>query len=187
MHTGRDRKNGEGKSRSGFTIAELMVATTLFLVVGGIAMSSVLALMGGSTRLAEYVLMNNTSHRVLETFARDIRMANDVIDHPTKHTLNFTRPNWDDPTVHDTIRYRFVPEERALFRRINEEPERAILNNLEDFELRCFNILRNPTTHRLEVKEVQIDAVMARRIVSTRVSNHIISARFMMRNKRVAE
>ncbi len=186
MRTGGDIKKNTG-SRRGFTIAELMVATTLFLVVGGIAMSSVLALTGGSTRLAEYVLMNNTSHRVLETFARDIRMANDVLEHPTSHTLHFTRPNWDDASVNDTIRYRFVPEERTLYRQENAGSERALLTNLEEFELRCYNILRNPTVHRLEVKEVQIDAVMARRIVSTRVSNHIISARFMMRNKRVAE
>lgn len=163
-----------------------MIATTLFLVVGGVAMSSILALTGGSTRLAEYVLMNNTSHRVLETFARDIRMANDVLDHPTATTIRFTRPNWETPGVNDTIRYRYDAKEGVLFRQQNNNSEQAILRNLEDFELRCYNILRNQTNHRLEVKEVQIDAVMARRIVSTRVSNHIISARFMMRNKRVA-
>lgn len=180
--------------KTGFTLVETLFALTLSIVVGGIVASCMIALMQGVQRLGGYSDMNNVSHRSLELMARDIRMAIDVKEASDHHFVIDVQEFRNQEFIKSEIRYEYNKNEGVLER--NEVP---FMTGITDCSFRYFRLRPNhdygeeELTDKVmdslrEVKEIQVQATMEREYMVRRivVTNQIVSARFMMRNRIVA-
>jgi len=159
-----------------------MIAVVIGSLVLGSILATTMALTRGSASLLNYVDMNDDSRAMLEQFARDIRMGNDVTT-STESRLVFTSTGKNPGTTIPII-YNYVSSAGTLFRTVNGV-QSVVLNDIQQLEMRYFDLAGNPTTNALEVKEVQIEAIMRKKALSVDNTNHIITARFMMRNRTV--
>lgn len=173
---------GPSKGRSGFTLFEVLVAVFLGTIMLGSAFAVLLSLNRGSVALTHYTEMNAQSRQVMELFGRDMRMASDVsVADDQVLAVSTLNQNGDVVQViwdFDTVQSEVV--------RTEDGTSRVLLRNVDDFNLRYFTLRRDPTSHPLEVKEVQLEVLIRRPVLAATTTNHIVSARFMMRNRKVS-
>jgi len=96
------------KSKKGFTLVEVMVAMSLSTLLLASAYATLFSLAKGSESMINFSEMNSQSRFALELFARDMRMASDVLqDDFTTHSVVVRRrqPSGGDQIV----RYLFIP------------------------------------------------------------------------------
>jgi prepilin-type N-terminal cleavage/methylation domain-containing protein len=171
------------RSRRGFSLAEMMIAMTIGSMVMAMAMGSFMFLTNSFADLFNYAGMNAQSRSSLEIFSREMRMCNRVFVARSDY-LEMQVPDADGNQV--DIVYSYDPQARVFYRQVGTAPKRAMLRDVITLEMQYFTFRRNATNNPLEVKEVQLEAMMRMRAAKVDTSNHIISARFMMRNKIVA-
>ena len=61
----------------------------------------------------------------------------------------------------------------------------TFLYDVDELNLKYYNFRQSQTTNHREIKHVQIEGLMERRVLNLTNTNYVISARFMMRNKDV--
>ncbi len=183
--------------RSGFTIVELMMAVSISAFVLTSVYASLLSLAKGSEGMINYSEMNNQTRRALEMLGRDARMARDV---EIATTTQVMLEREIGGTVYDIL-YAYVPQTGTFSRTVFEDDDETdpsdktvasidgarttFLYNVETLDLKYYNFRQNETSNPTEVKHVQIEGALERRVINLRNTNYIISARFMMRNKDV--
>lgn len=146
-----------------------LISSALFASWGFIARSTV--------SIANYTEMNTVGRMGLETFSRDIRMAQDIRDF-SETGLTLLMDN------NERIIYRFEPDERAFIRETASDRE-VLFRDVDELILSRFTVLRTPATNDLETKQVQLELRMVRQSMGLDTSKKIVSARYIMRNKRV--
>lgn len=189
---------GPGMTRSGFaafTLVEIMLSLTILGFVVGSIMATFLSFSKSVRSVGHYSEMNQDSRYALETFARDVRAAEDVTLASTNE-LNLVLPS-TTPYDGRQIRYEFDPL-MAVFSRVerdsggNEIGSTILLDGVNEFALSYYDplgaelALSTPSL-LLSVKGVQLEAEMLREILTTEATDFVISARFMMRNRPVTE
>lgn len=190
-------------SRSGFTLAEVLITITISGFILTSAYAAIISLAKGTESLVNYTEMNNHSRRALELFGRDARSTSDVHDW-TSSKCTIRRKLWNGSSYSDRfITYEFHTNAGTLTRSIytvaNDAPgtllgTEILLYDVEDLFFTYYR-LHDPeiadydplARSLLEVKHVQLEALLERKVLTTKNTNYIISARFMMRNKHVAE
>ena len=70
--------------------------------------------------------------------------------------------------------------------RIYDGSSEVLLEDVDRFALSYFDLTRGATTNALSVKEVQIEAILLKEVLTINNTDEIISARFMLRNRRVS-
>lgn len=175
----------------GFTLVELMVSATLsgFLLVAVI--TSFLFLGRSGANMQNYTDMEAQARRTIETFAADVRMAREAT-WTSSNSLTLTVVTSAGATVAYT--YTYNPS-AGTFVRIAGGATTTLLTGISSFNFTAYKI--NTDTIDLSdastlasasnlTKQVQISL---RTIRSTRTvtdaTNSVISARFILRNKRV--
>jgi prepilin-type N-terminal cleavage/methylation domain-containing protein len=165
-------------ARSGFTLVELLLTMVVSSMILAGILGTWLFIAKSSVAIAEYSDMNAFGRRGLEYFARDVRMAHAVSN------FSSTGLTLDVDGV-GTVRYEF-DSVQGVFRRKVGDTESIIFRDVEELRLSRINILRNPAANDLETKQIQIDALVSTTILSRRISQKIISAQYIMRNKKVS-
>lgn len=191
-------------SKSGFTMAEVIMAVTISAFVLTSAYAAIMSLAKGTESLVNYTEMNNLSRNALEIFARDARMTKDVSDWSASK-FSGKRKVWNGTGyVWRYIVYEYFPNAGTFERSVftvdadntpgTELENEILLYDVEDLNLVYYR-MHDPEINNfdpiarsvLEVKHVQLEALLTRNVLTTENTNYIISARFMMRNKYVAE
>ncbi len=171
------------KSRKGFTLTELMIVTTLTVVLGGALFSAFGFVMRSSFAISNYASMTSDGRRGLEVFARDVREANNLTDFSeTSITLLIAPP---DESPYEVV-YRYNPNDKVFERYHNGETAVLMRDVQEDFHFTGFNVLHESTTNTREIKQVHLTLSMVQRVIDRDTSEKVISARYIMRNKAVA-
>lgn len=172
-----------------------MVATSL----SGIVMAGVLStfvLMGqNGYNASNYSMMEAESRRALEIFAQEARMADNIQWHnPSSVTLSVVQDTgtylvtytYDDTTT--------APTAHTFYRRLggvssSAEPQ-ILVRKVTDFAFRRYKVVNGTdfsATNDLETKQIQITLRIVRTGATTvEASNAVLSARVVLRNKRVA-
>jgi type II secretory pathway pseudopilin PulG len=181
--------------RRAFTLAELMIAMTLTVVAMSGILSTALMITRSGYRVDQYTDMENESRKSLEQFGQDVRMAQDVTWHDA-NSLTLTLPI--DATSANTIncRYTYDPVAKTLTR-ITTGKTTVLLTGIEQCTLMGFKINGDPThtsatpatpwvTISNSTKQLQL-SVSSKRTQTTSIetAQKVISARFILRNKRV--
>ena len=84
-----------------------------------------------------------------------------------------------------TVNYTFDNAADELVRTY-DGTSTILLSNVDQFALSYFDLTRNSTTNALSVKEVQIEAILLKKTLNLSNTDEIISARFILRNRRVS-
>ena len=206
----RKMKLTSQSAKKGFSLAEVVVAVTISAFVLTSSYAAIISLAKGSESMTNYTEMNSKSRFTLETFGRDMRMAKAVkdfnpnnADHNTRITI--LRDVWDNATSDYIERYitdEYLPSAGVFQRVVNavavaangsqsigsEVKREILLFDVINLDIQYFNLVNNTNANvsALSVKHVQISATLQRSVLGFKNTNYIISARFMMRNKRVA-
>lgn len=161
---------------------ELMIAVALAgIVLAGVAVTLNMWARS-SMSLGNYADMSGNSRRALDVFAYDVRMANDV---SVSGTTNFVFTAYDSGSGNAAVSYSFDADAKTLTRTYNGVAT-IILNDVDRFGFSYLDLNRVATTDALSVKVVQIEAVLLKQVLNLNNTDEIISARFMLRNRRVS-
>ena len=177
--------HGTVSRRSGFTLVEMMVGATLsgFILAG--VLSTFLFMGRTGANIRNYSDMESQARRALEQFAQDVRQASAV--------------SWtNDTTIVLTVDSASVTYAYAsgAFTRATAAGTSTLLNGITTFAFKAYSITGTEITGigtttsvasaNLNTKQLQISLEAAR--TSTTVAtatNTVLSARFILRNKRV--
>ncbi len=195
------------KSKSGFSLAEVMVAVTISAFVLTSAYAAIISLAKGSESLMNYTEMNSQSRKAIELFGRDAR-ATEQVNTFSSNKFTLLREVWTGSYYADRfITYEYIPAAGTFSRIQNrativkgarvpgaEIDREILLYDVEDLNFKFYRLYDpeipnyDPIARtRLEVKHVQLEAKLLRTVLTNENTNYIISARFMMRNKYVGE
>lgn len=172
-------------SRKAFTLVEVLVAMTLSGLVLAIATGSLLFLAKSTQGLGNYQEMNMVSRFTLEQFGSDARMTATV---NSATASNVSLEVYNSTGTTDTVVYSFDSSAGTLSRTAGGTAK-IVLKDVISLSLIYFNLngdALSASPNPLEIKEIQLQAEMQREVLKISNTNEIISARFMMRNRRVS-
>ncbi len=175
--------NRKGRLAAGFTLTELMIVMTLTVIMSGALFSAFGFVLRSSLSISNYVDMTSAGRRGLEYFARDVRMADDISNFSENAMTLQIDPRNSTPYE---VTYRYVEADEA-FEREEAGNIRVLMNDVKEFHLRRFNVVGTETVSDLETKQIQLELSMIKEVLGRDTSEKVVSARFIMRNKKVAE
>lgn len=172
-----------GAAARGFTLVEMLIGSSLAAFILTAVMTTFLFLGRSGANVQNYNDMEAQSRRALEQFAQDVRQASDITwSSSTDITLTVDATN---------IRWRYVSSD-GTFRREIGGTERTMISGVTTFAFQSYSItgasvsLADLAAARRQTKQLQIslEAQRANRTVA-RATNLVLSARYILRNKRV--
>lgn len=161
---------------------ELMLSIAIGGALLAAATTSINLWARSSMSVGNYADMSGSCRRALDIFASDVRMANDV-SVSTANTFTFTAFDSGSGTV--TVSYAFDSGNDTLTRTYDGN-SRVILEDVDQFGFSYSDLTLSATANPLSVKVVQIEAVLQKQVLNMNNTDEIISARFMLRNRRVS-
>jgi type II secretory pathway pseudopilin PulG len=171
----------ERARRAAFTLVEILIASGLAAFVLTAVMSTFLFLGRSGVNIQNYNDMEAQSRRSLEQFAQDVRQASSI--------------TWTSSTditlVVDTANVRWH-HSAGTFSRTAAGTTRTMISGISTFAFKAYNItgseisLTDLAAAGRQTKQLQISLEAARtnRTVA-RATNIVLSARYILRNKRV--
>lgn len=179
--------------RSGFTLVEVMVSAALGGILLIAVLTSFLFLGRSGANMQNYAEMESQARRAIERFGQEVRMAKDA-KWISSNSLELTvvTSSGDEKTYI----YTYDPAKRT-FDRQHGSVTTTLLSGISEFVFTAYQInttsldLNNPDTladASAVTKQIQISlsTVRSNRTVAD-ATNTVISARFILRNKRVQE
>jgi Tfp pilus assembly protein PilW len=191
----------EGRLRStaaGFTLAEVLIASTLSAFVLAAVMSSFVFLGRTGFRTAGLSELEAEVRRGLETFAQEARLARDVRWNNAQ-SVTLLLPSGSPASM---VTYGYDADahsatHRAFYRVVGDAdsaaPRRALIRDLaDDFTFKRYRLetasgTTNVAANDIETKQLQI-VLRAQRTAGTSAATDqsITSSRYILRNKRVS-
>jgi hypothetical protein len=188
------RAPASARRRSGFTLIELIIATTRSSLVLVGVMSTFLFLARASVAAANYSDMEVETRAAIEIFARDVRMASNV----TWNSDDSVTLAVDTATGRTNVTYAYNANAvsgrpaRSFTRTIGANTE-VLVTGIRVFEYTAYKINTeaislasiNTATNQM-TKQIQISMEIERRRPTVALTtDKVISARFVLRNKAV--
>ncbi|MFP4540235.1 MAG: type II secretion system protein J [Opitutales bacterium] len=171
-------------ARAGFTLVEILIAMTLSALALTVTASGLLALGKGSESLLNYSEMNTESRAALELLGRHLRSTQDV---SAASATGFVITRLDSAGQPQDLRYNYEADKGTLtVTDLATGDAEILLRDVSSLTLAYYTLQQAPTSNALEVKHVQLEAELERQVLSVANRNYIISARFMLRNRRVS-
>lgn len=183
----------------GFSLSEVMIASTLTVMVMSGVMGSVIMTMRTGYHVEQYTDMENQSRLSLEIFGRDVRMAKSVtwVD---ANNINLTLPTSTEGNGTVVYTYSYNPV-RKEFSRIADGKTQLLIIGIDSLELHGYQLTGDPvfTTDHMpatpfdwaiagsNTKQIELSVSSSRqqgRKINT--TQKIISARFILRNKQTS-
>ena len=183
--------SGRSARTRGFTLVEIMVTVTLLSIIMASMIGSFLVFSKGMAGLSNYSEMSNSSRQTLEHFARDAHSADTLLT-ANSSEFKFTVP--EDAGGY-TLHYIYDSDARSFTRMKYSEDgtllwTQVLFEDIKEeagaFEMIFYNRMNVDVTTDssvlIEAKTVQIDAKLVKKVINQSNTDHIISARFLMRN-----
>jgi len=167
------------RAKAGVSLVELMIALSIASVLLVMVTAVLISFSQWSYGLGNYLAMNQQSRQALEVMGRDFRMAS-VVNEISDDRVSFSVPTAGGGLL--VIRYE-IDAGNGTVRRVADGESRVILDSVNDINFQFFNVLGAESTLLSDVKVVQVNAEMQRRVLAATNTNYLISARFTMRNK----
>jgi len=172
-------------SSRGYSLAEVLIALSLCLMLSGAIMGGMLFMMRSSIAVGNYADMNMESRRGLEILGRDLRGAAEVAPDFTETSFQIVtfRPNgtWE------TVSYSFHPDDpgQPLVRTMGTE-ERNLITNIGELSFRYYDLQGQEVANPLAIKQVQVRLTTRQTAGGIDQTEKVISARFILRNRAVS-
>lgn len=182
------RKLRGPKSRSAFTLVELLVATGLSGIVLAAVLTSFIFIARAGIALQNYSDMETQARNAMERFAQDARMSSGV----EWNTANSVTITIEQSGSSSTATYAYDSSARTFSRTVGSDTQ-VLITNVRAFAFNAYSIDTQTVSlgaitaaTNLATKQVQISLETERAHSALALStNKVISARFVLRNKRV--
>jgi type II secretory pathway pseudopilin PulG len=181
------------RRRAGFTLVEVLIASTLSTLVLAGVLSAFLFLVRTGFRSSSYSEMEAQLRRGLDAFAQDTRSATNVHWNSAQSitlTVNGQSVTYAYDSATDSASYR------SFYRAVGDlasAPRTVLVRGLDTdfafhrYKLEQSGVTDNTAQNDAETKLLQLSLRATRTSVATTgAGNAAISARYMLRNKRVA-
>ncbi len=132
--------------------------------------------------IINYSDMNTESRSGLELFGRDIRSAETISSGFS--STGFTVMRGDGTTV--SYEYRPDVKNKPLVRSPSDADEAVVMEGVEDLSFLYYNLQGGQASVPLEVKQIQLQLKLVRKTISLDNTERVVSARFILRNKKVS-
>ena len=177
-------RSSRGRGKRGFTLIEVLIAITIGALVLGVATGSFNFLSKAAYSAGNYQMMGLSGRIALETFGNDARMAKEVTSIAADNkSAAFAVLNDDGSTT--AVRYVF-DEDAGTLARIEGSDSDVLLTGVNTASLSFYDLNGELTTTPLQTKEAQLHVKIVRQTISLDNTDEIISARFMMRNRKTS-
>lgn len=185
------------RSVGGFTLSEVLMAATLSVFVLAGVLSAFLFIGRSGLNASSYSEMEAEARRGLEVFAEDVRMASDVRWNHAQ-SLTLIRPagtgsaettyGYDADSDSPTYRCFFRVEGNASSAAIRRVLMRDIAPDFtfKRFKLEQTGVVDAAAANDLETKQIQLTLRADRGNRGVMASSTVVSARYVLRNKRVS-
>lgn len=179
--------------RRGFTLVEMLVATSLSALIMAGVMNSFLMLGRSGVNIAAYSRMEMQARRSLEELSQDLRMASGLtwnsatsitltVPNNYTSTANMVTYAYDNTSVGATAKsfYRMAGASGS------GNPRAVLIDNITTFAYSRFDRMDNAAAQDASTKRIQL-TMTARTTNRTTVdaTNNILSASYILRNKPV--
>lgn len=178
------------RKRRGFTLVEIMIGATIssFILAG--VLSAYLFIVRSGVNLGNYSEMESQARSALELFAEDTRQASSITWN-SRHSVTLVVSG--NPVVYQ------YDASAGTFQRVVAGQTRTLLRGIQSFEYRAYSIASASSGTELPLataadltaagkstKQLQLSLTAARTNQTvTRATNTVLSARFILRNKKV--
>ena len=181
---GPDRLPISRRMRRGFTLVEVMIGATISSFVLAGVLSAYLFIVRSGVGLVNYAEMEQEARNALELFAQDTRQAS-AITWNSKASVTLTVDS-------AYVVYQYNSNKKT-FERLAAGETRTILEGISAFEFKAFSITGAEINYASDLaaasrqtKQLQLSLSAARTNTTVvRATNTVLSARFILRNKRV--
>ncbi|HEY0946579.1 MAG TPA: hypothetical protein VGD81_14975 [Opitutaceae bacterium] len=176
----------------------MLIAATLSVFVLAGVLSAFLFVGRTGFLASSYSDLETEVRRGLDLFADDVRMASGI-SWNSAQSVTLQLPDAMGGTTRVTYAYdteRNSPTHRCFYRMegdaASREPRRVLVHNAEDFAFKRYKleqpgVLDNTAANDLETKQIQITLRAVRQGATTAATtNSVVSARYVLRNKRVS-
>lgn len=169
----------------GFTLVELLVSMGISTMLLIAIFSSFIFISRSCLATTDYAAMDNQARESLERFAREVRMAKNVPEFAADGSA-ITLTVQDGSTTYD-VNYTYVPSIGAFYRAYGTADQELLVSGIETFKFSRYTLLHDPAVNPLETKQLQLELRSIRSgPAKAFTSNNVVSARYVLRNKIVA-
>jgi prepilin-type N-terminal cleavage/methylation domain-containing protein len=191
------RKPRSGRRR-GFTLVELMIAASLSTIILVGVLSTALMITRSGYLLVNYIDMEKQARHALETFAVDARITESVQWTRAADTAPLTAITLIQPSGGATITYTYNPAAQTLVRSTPSGSPTTLITGIQSFSFTAYKYKNasgpepiasttNLTQMANETKMVQLSlSALRTRSVLADATNTVVSARFVLRNRIIA-
>jgi prepilin-type N-terminal cleavage/methylation domain-containing protein len=176
------------KSR-GFTLVEIMITVTILAIVMASMIPTFNMLSKGMAALGNYSSMSMSSRNALEHFSRDVHMAETLLV-ASEGEVRLVLPSDAGSFVinyeYDANAGTFTRKKYAADGDTTPLKTTVLLSDIFEFDLVFYNRLDDNITEEASIltesKTIQLNAKLVKNVINQRITDYIISARFLMRN-----
>ena len=169
--------------RRGFTLVEVMIATSLMAILTAAVLSSFIFILRAERSLANYAEMNTQARRLLEQLGRDARSAVDVTN-TTASSITMSVPsNLSGST--QSVTYTYDSAAATVSRQIGGVTT-VLVKNVNTLTFNFLNSSNAATASLLELKQMQVSLRILRTVQQATTSEYVISAQYTLRSKAVS-
>lgn len=179
----------------GFTLVEIMAATSLSSIVLSGVLSSFVLLGQNSYNAANYSVMESESRRALERFTEEARMADNITwNSGSSVTLSVTGASGSYVVTYAYNSATSGATAQSFYRQMGTpgsgNPPLVLVRKVSEFAFRRYKVINGAdftASNDLETKQLQITLRTVRTGVTTvSATNSVLSARVVLRNKQVS-
>ena len=175
---------------AGFSLTELIIGSSLSVVVLAGVLSAFVMLGRSGMRAANYSTAEAEIRRAIETFSQDVRMANGIEwTSDTSITLSLASPNaYDSLASPHTNRVTYAYGAGLFYQQPGASTSTATRNvlarNISSFSFSRYNRLDSPAANNAETKRVQF-TMNVRQSGATLVATNttLVLGTYILRNK----
>ena len=175
------------RAAAGFTLVEIMIGASLASFILAAVMSTFLFMGRSGANVQNYNDMEAQARKALELFAEDTRQASGVTWGADSNTVTLT-------VTGASIMYYYDPTAKIFYRR-DSTSTKKLVTGIRSFAFKAYNISGNAialvtaadlTAANGTTKQLQISLEAARSNTTVvDATNTVLSARFVLRNKKV--
>ena len=179
----------------GFTLVEVMISATLGTIILAAVLSAFLMLGRSGYNAANYSIMEAEARRALEQFSADARMANNLTwNSSTSVTLRVVTGGSSQLVTYAYDSSSSGETAGCFYRKLGNASSTAtpliLVRNVTEFAFRRYKVVNGvdfAALNDLETKQLQITLRSVRTGITTvDVTNAVLSARVVLRNKAVS-
>ena len=173
------------RTSRGFTLIELMISSTLAMIVMGAVLVAFSATTKHFRAVANYGLIHKEGRMAVDVFGQDLRKASNLTNvGSTSITLVIPTGFNAQGNATGTKNVKYYKSGTSLIRQdLTLGQSRTLSANVSTMTFTMYDRIGNATAQTTSCKGIQVDVKLSRNLIGTAQTEDFLSARLVARNK----